>query len=241
MSMFLGELMGLFPVGYIIFMIIDLIKQHRKDKKITKRFFIELGCGFAAFIILMIAFTSSAEFDSSSNDSERPKIHKLSPQEKAKRNWKTKTISFSEGTFKVNKISKIKAYTFNSNMVSGLLLVGKFTNKSSKAITATDFLSDHTNVTVIAKKTEKDLSPTAYRESSPKYQQLFRNADDKTRPHKTVNCAVHYMGNQAFGEDIPNNFRFQITSDDNVLYSVHLSDLPVVKTNVSMDNVVNEK
>ena len=67
MSMFLGELMGLFPVGYIIFMIIDLIKQHRKDKKITKRFFIELGCGFAAFIILMIAFTSSAEFDSSSN------------------------------------------------------------------------------------------------------------------------------------------------------------------------------
>lgn len=241
MFMFFGELTGIFPIVYIIFMIIDLIRQHKKGKKILKRFFIELGCGLGAFFVLMVIFTSSASLDSQSDDSEQSKTHRLSPEQKAEKNWKNKTISFSDGTFKINRISKIKAYTFNSNMVSGLLLVGKFTNKSSKAVPATDFLSDHTKVTVIGKKTEDDLDPTAYRESSPEYQQLFRNADNKTRPHKTVNCAVHYMGDQAIGEDIPNNFRFQITNDDDVLYSVHLSNLPVVKTNISMDNVLNQK
>lgn len=190
------------------------------------------------FIGYIISFEASvvsnmSQSSSTNNISESRKIKKLTPEERAEKNWKNHKIVASDGIFKIEKIAKIKAYTFGSDMVPGLLLVGKFTNKSSDAMSVTDFLDDHTYVTNVNKKTERDLDPTAYVESSPKYRQLFRNAHDKTRPGKTVSCAVHYMGSQAMGEDIPNNFRFEITnSNDEVLYKVDLKNLPIVKTNI---------
>lgn len=188
------------------------------------------------FVIGFIHGCSNAMDDDSSGSSVTEK--KMTAAERAKFNWKNKRISFSDGVFKIKRIAKIKAYTFGSDLVPGLLLVGTYTNKTNEAESVTDFLDNHTGVTNIGKKTESDMDPTGYRESSPEYRQLFRNADDKTRPHKTVKCAVHYMSDHGLGEDIPNKFRFQIINnetDDHILYTVNLQNLPIVTTNITLD------
>lgn len=198
-----------------------------------------------AICFLTIIFTLSGfvQFsrNSYSSSSNQTQTKTLTPAEKAKRNWNNKIINFNDGTFKITKIAKIKSYTYGSDMVPGLFLVGDFTNKSSEAVSVTDFLNDHTDVTSVGKNSENDMNAVAYRESSPKYKQLFRNADDKTRPNKTVKCAVQYITDKEMGEDIPNNFRFEITkSNGDVIYKVNLKNLRVVKTNYTLDQVLKE-
>lgn len=215
--------------------------QHPKEKH---SFFYYVGIVAVALFCLnfVIGFvrgcSNSMNDDSEPSSSSTSKPRPLSPKEKAKINWNHKKIVFSDGTFKIKKIAKIKAYTFGSDLVPGLLLVGNYTNKTDEAESVTDFLTDHTNVSNIGKKSESDMDAMAYRESSPEYRQLFRNADDKTKPNKTVECAVHYITDHGMDEDIPNNFRFQITkTNGDVLYTVNLKNLPIVRTNISMSDI----
>lgn len=217
----------------------ELVQKSRKKHSIFYYIGIAVVALFCINFIIGLVRGCSNAMDNSSEISTNPsKSRTLSPKEKAKINWNHKQIIFSDGSFKIKKIAKIKAYTFGSDLVPGLLLVGIYTNKSDDAESVTDFLTDHTNVTNIGKKSESDMDPTAYRESSPEYRQLFRNADDKTRPHRTVKCAVHYMTDHEMGEDIPNNFKFQITkTDGDVLYTVNLKNLPIVRTNISASDI----
>lgn len=209
MFTFFGELTGIFPIAYIIFMIIDLIRQHKKGKKVLKRFFIELGCGFAGMFVLLIATAISAR------NSPAPK---LSPAAKlAKANWKKNRLNFSNGTFTINDKYRSERYEEDAAGDSkyiggGVMFIGKFTNKSTKPQRVVDFMNQHITVKTW-KNTDQylELDPESY-EVFYKGSKMSINRKDLTvAPHKTIKCAVNFNGQPH--KDVPNHFTFAIQNN----------------------------
>lgn len=151
--------------------------------------------------------------DANSNNAPSPKINKVDKEKNiAKKNLKNHLVSFNKVSFKYSKIEKLTTYTYGTDPIDCIFLVGKFSNKSSKPIKPEDFFEDHLSIYSLLSKAQTELDPGSY-ESSAQYSSLLQTSGKQILPGKSVSCAIAYQPTS--GTKVSQKCKLIVTTSNN--------------------------
>lgn len=189
--------------------------EEKKKKPLHKRWWFWVLIIVAVILIFPIIVEIIGASSSSSSSSPKPKLSKNAKI--VKNNWKNKKIDFSDGTFKVYNMSRIKLYTENEDGFrkfrgGGILYKGYFTNKTDKPLSVEKFWNRHVEVRAYDLNGYWSLEPVIYLIKNIDGRETFKRPVDDVivEPKQTIKVGIDNVGDE--GKTVPDEVKIKFSN-----------------------------